>query len=263
MNTADSLQQRQVGPSNSKSQSEYEIALPNGLKCFVPDRSLVAGVRFDISEIFNRNCYMLPEWKLEPADIVIDVGANKGLCTLWAAPQVPFGRVISLEPAPIFDVLSTNVERNRLANVTVLNMAVGPADGQLDLIAYPHGVDGVSHGADLKLPRVTSLFVSRAKPKHITVGTISIGQILQTYAIERVKLLKIDCEGGEYDIFSAMSPDDWSRIQLVALEFHRFSKLRTESWLLDQLHVNGFQTTAHSSFLQRLQSVGFIWAWRK
>ena len=263
MKTADSPRQHQAAQSNSNSQSEYEIALPNGLKCFVPERSLVAGVRFDISEIFNRNCYMLPEWRLEPTDVVIDVGANKGICTLWAAPQVPFGRVISLEPAPIFKVLSTNVERNRLANVTALNMAVGRADGQLDLIAYPHGVDGVSHSADLKLPRVTSFFLSRAKPKHITVGTISIGQILQTYDIDKVKLLKIDCEGGEYDIFSAMSPDDWSRIQFVALEFHRFSKVRTESWLLDQLHMNGFQTTIHSSFLERLQSVGFIRAWRK
>jgi len=263
MKTANSAPQHQAGRSHSNSQSAYEIALPNGLTCFVPERSLVAGVRFDISQIFDRNCYMLPEWKLEPTDVVIDVGANKGICTLWAAPQVPLGRVISLEPAPIFEVLAANVERNRLANVTALNMAVGLPDGQLDLIAYPHGVDGVSHGADLKLPRVTSFFLSRAKTKHITVGTISIRQILETYEIDRVKLLKIDCEGGEYDIFSTMSPDDWSRIQFVALEFHRFSKLRTESWLLDQLHMNGFQTTAHSSFLERLQSVGFIWAWRK
>jgi len=263
MKTATSSQQDQAGQGHSGSQSEYAVPLPNGLTCFVPERSLVPGVRFDISEIFNRNIYMLPEWRLEPTDVVIDVGANKGLCTLWAAPQVPRGRVISLEPAPIFDVLATNVERNRLTNVTALNIAAGAADGQLDLIAYGHGVDGISHGADLKLPTVVSLLVSRAKSQQITIGTVSIGQILQKYEIDRVKLLKIDCEGGEYDIFSAMSADDWSRIQFVALEFHRFSKSRTESWLLEQLHIHGFQTKAHSTLLQRLQSVGFIWAWRK
>src|SRR3954471_15899936 len=107
--TATSPQQHEAGQRKPDTPSEYAIPLPNGLTCFVPERSLVAGVRFDISEIFARNIYVLPGWKLEPTDVVIDVGANKGLCTLWAAPQVPLGRVISLEPAPIFDVLATNV----------------------------------------------------------------------------------------------------------------------------------------------------------
>jgi FkbM family methyltransferase len=188
------------------------------------------------------------------------LGANKGLFTLWAAPQLPSGRVIAVEPGSVFEVLASNVERNHLTNVTAINAAAGRPDGELELLVYSSGWDGLSHSTAAKVPRLTSLVLSRAERKVVTVPTLSVAQILDRADVAAVKLLKGDVEGGEYDIFDAMSADDWNRIAYVVLEFHRFGEGRNESQLLATLEANGFDVDVRRSVLERAQGVGFLWA---
>ena len=35
-----------------------------------------------------------------------------------------------------------------------------------------------------------------------------------------VDVVKIDCEGGEYDLVLGSSPESWARVQRVVIEFH-------------------------------------------
>src|SRR5688572_30737361 len=64
---------------------------------------------------------------VEPGDTVVDVGANIGYNTLYAAHRVgPQGRVYALEPAQDnLAVLYANLFTNNLTNVTVLPYAAG------------------------------------------------------------------------------------------------------------------------------------------
>ena len=52
------------------------------------------------------------------------------------------------------------------------------------------------------------------------VETISLDDIIQTNNIEKIKLLKIDCEGAELDIFENIKPENLNKISKMVIETH-------------------------------------------
>src|SRR5687767_5268536 len=70
----------------------------------------------------NRRIHRLMDPFLTPGAVVVDVGANIGFNTLYAAQRVgPSGRVLAVEPADDnIVVLRENVERSALSNITIL-----------------------------------------------------------------------------------------------------------------------------------------------
>ena len=61
-------------------------------------------------------------------------------------------------------------------------------------------------------------------------------------AIERVDLLKIDCEGGEYEIFDTADDELWSRLQTIVMETHRIEG-RNPAELKSRLQSQGYRTS--------------------
>jgi FkbM family methyltransferase len=101
-------------------------------------------------EIHKLQRYLHPGFNLRATDNVLDVGGNLGIFTLWAAPQVPQGRVVTVEPTPsAHRCLTLNIEKNSLANVTAMRAAVGANDGgEIDMVTYP-GIEALSHVAHI------------------------------------------------------------------------------------------------------------------
>ncbi len=75
----------------------------------------------------NRRIHRLLDRLLRPGQTVVDVGANIGVNTVYAATRVgPTGQVIAVEPAgDNLDVLRRNVAMNQLGNVQVAALAAG------------------------------------------------------------------------------------------------------------------------------------------
>lgn len=71
--------------------------------------------------------------------IFIDVGANIGKYTIKVARQIGSkASVISIEPEPqSFKALKRNIDLNKLANVTALNMACWNEEAELELYLAP------------------------------------------------------------------------------------------------------------------------------
>src|SRR5437763_10402049 len=71
--------------------------------------------------------------RLGPGDVFVDVGANSGWYTVLAAQCVgPDGGGVAIEPsAAIVDRLRTQIERNHLANVRVVEEAVSDHVGRV------------------------------------------------------------------------------------------------------------------------------------
>ena len=71
----------------------------------------------------------LVETLVKPGDTVVDLGAHIGYYTLLFAKLVgPSGHVVAFEPSPAScAILRRNVASNGLANVTIVNAAVGAA----------------------------------------------------------------------------------------------------------------------------------------
>jgi len=88
----------------------------------------------------------------------------------------------------------------------------------------------------------------------------SLGDFCAQQDIGKISLLKIDIEGGEYEVMSAFSSEAWEKIENVFLEYHDLQPRDHES-LKKILQNNGFRIKiTTSSFVNDL---GFIFAWRE
>ena len=255
-------------PASSEQWIE-RIPLPNGLSFYLPSRIMRGAASFLITEIFRRNRYARPGFELHPSDTVVDVGANMGLFTLWAAPQVPQGRVLAIEPTNVIDCLTLNVQLNGLTNVIPLKAAVSRSEQSLEFIEYP-GFNIVTHQANARPALITRLLIRllygryHQEPVRVTVSSAPLAKILDDFQLPEVNFLKMDCEGGEYEIFRGMSRECWQRIERIALEFHELRRDQRHGELVSCLREAGFEVDVRRKLLDYyFMRFGEIWAQRQ
>lgn len=162
---------------------------------------------------------------LEPGDVMVDVGANIGETVLTAAIRVgSTGRVFGIEPHPrTFRFLEDNLRLNSIANVDLINRAVGAVSGVVQFSDDRRDDMNRVGGGDIQVPveRLDSLVPADAA----------------------IALLKVDVEGYERFVFEG-APQVLARTACVFFEVSRshFATFgyRTED-VLDILLGAGFR----------------------
>lgn len=169
----------------------------------------------DTDAVAVREVWQNDDYKLTPPDVrgkhVLDIGANVGAFSVLAA-RMGAKSVHAYEPHPAnAAALRLNVERNRVAVDVVEAAVVGAGAGEPD-----YRVEGDGGGARIVRggdgPAVKAVSIIEAVSVCAgTVGTLG--------------LLKIDCEGGEYEIFGtewdAGELEAWlPRVERIVMEFH-------------------------------------------
>jgi FkbM family methyltransferase len=241
-----------------------EIKLPNGTTCHLTSLGMRRAAKVLRWEIHQRQRYLHPGFELRPTDNVLDVGGNLGMFVLWAAPQVPQGRVVSIEPTPrAHSCLTLNIEKNCLANVTALRAAVGRDGGSMDMITFP-GLEALSHAVNIRATVTARLLAKWPRwSERVTVPEISLGRIMDEQQLATVNYLKLDCEGAEFEIIRTTGAAYWQRIERIAIEYHDAGRDRTHVELLSILKSHGFTVKAQASMIERhLLKSGTIWARR-
>ena len=245
--------------------TERAIPLPNGLVFHWTSHEMLYCAKYLFREIFTQQRYYREGFEIRPNDTVVDIGANMGMFTLWAAPQACTGQVLAVEPArQPFECLQFNVAQNRLANVAVRQDAVGERGVQLEMVEYPK-LNMVSHQASCRPPLVTRLWnrYSRTSEIRTTSVCVSLDDLMDDYGLDAINYLKIDCEGGEYAILRNLPARYWDRIERISLEFHELCPQQKRQELVSCMRKQGFQVTVHTSFLNYLLfKTGEIWAHR-
>lgn len=129
---------------------------------------------------------------LKEGDVFIDVGANVGWYTVFAARAVgPSGQVVAFEPEPSnLDLLNRNVRLNRLTNVVVEGKGLSNAAGSFKLF-LERGNLGMH-----------SLVVEHEGRQYIDVETVRFDDYWKGKGA--IKLIKIDTEGAEGMILDGM-----------------------------------------------------------
>jgi FkbM family methyltransferase len=142
-----------------------------------------------------------------PAGHLIDVGANLGLFTLSlrAASALP---IIAYEPQPfLFKLLEWNIAYNELFGIEARNLACGHRRGE---IAFSTGLNGsIVTGSSVKTGisgdaagKPTDDWVTEALNTQaggiVNVPMTTLDEDLAQ--LEKIALLKIDCEGFEFQI---------------------------------------------------------------
>jgi FkbM family methyltransferase len=217
-------------PIRSRIGQPYVFTMRNGVSFICPQ-----DLNFQLlwKEIWLDEVYGQGEIKIIPQTTIVDVGANIGLFSIWAATRCARGRIIAVEPSPrMAHFLRKNIARNH-KSIMVLQAACGGAQGRGALYT-PYGDE-----ARNTLNTLDSNVPARALPD---VEILTLEGLFKRSAIEKCDLLKLDCEGSEYDILLNSPTSVLDRIRQIVLEYHLGSKESDTPERLNQfLQSHGFK----------------------
>lgn len=130
-----------------------------------------------------------------PGYDAIDVGANVGLYTVPIAKLThPGGRVLAVEPVPAnLELLTRNIERNKLSNVVAFRGALGSGAGQYEVYA----IEGREEYSSLR--SIAHLNARGGKETVFKSEVDALDQLVVEHRLEPA-FVKIDVEGAEYEV---------------------------------------------------------------
>lgn len=136
---------------------------------------------------------------------VVDVGANIGDTAVFFSRVKKASKVIAIEPLPyVFSLAQKNIKANNINNVLLLNASLGSKRGKIT-IEEPHVKESPGFSVSV-----------------LGKGDKRVEQITLTDVLSLLKdpyLLKLDCEGCEYDII-LNDYENVRKFEKVIFEYH-------------------------------------------
>jgi FkbM family methyltransferase len=239
-----------------------------------------------IYEIFYQNAYLLDILTLNPGSIIIDVGANIGLFSLFALKRCNYDALIySFEPIPIsFECLKKNLAPF-LNNARLYNLGIGdviedctieftlfgddlatatykPMDKMISnynpLLDYETLLN-VSRFRNKRLyyqlkflpfirnHLVKRNFKNRTSEKKILCNLTSLGHFIKKNAINHIDFIKIDVEGAEFDVVKSIEPSQFPMIKQLCIEVHNINNRVMQ--LSSYLQEQGYLIWIHRNYI--------------
>lgn len=172
---------------------------------------------------------------LKSAKIGIDIGAHIGVFSVFAANRSPDLKIFAYEPAvDNFSLLQENIKLNNLK----------------DRISAIHkAVCGVSGSREFYLPKDSGLYTlnqeyARECDERYTKTLVECQSLADFFKFNKIgfcDFIKIDCEGGEYEILYSASKETFSKIGVLSIECHKGGSVVE---LRKFLENNGFQVSS-------------------
>lgn len=256
-----------------------EVTLPNGSRvaCLEP-----AETQYLYLDVFGHQTYHRGGIRFT-GGTVFDVGAHIGLFTLYALEQAPDARVFAFEPCPpLFQALARNTQAS--ANVRSFQLGLGSSRDTAELTFYPNLTGMSSFHADEAEERqllssilanlgsqdseVARLMLADSE-QYLTerlVGTTfqcerrTVSDMLGELGLDRISLLKIDVQKAELDVLHGIAPQDWTKIDQLAIELHDLDGTLAE--ITGLLTAKGYQVTTRQDSLHKGTVVHFVFAVR-
>jgi FkbM family methyltransferase len=178
---------------------------------------------------------------------IIDIGANVGCFTLFATSELHCNRVIAFEPDPNnFRQLEKNAALNPRREIIAVQEAVGRTRGEVAF--FNDASAAFTIGGTLLSDRGEQRGYSAIRVKSTTLS-----DIFNKFSITRCSLLKLDCEGAEFDILETAPDEVLDRIDQIAMEVHEMPG-RSMEGLVARLRSSGFESRSEGPI---------VWAWRQ
>ena len=191
------------------------------IRLHLPDEH---GVKMAFIDIFLDDCYRCHALKKStgPVKTILDIGANAGLFGLHARNVFHDATIHAYEPNTL--LLTSLSQHAASARFQYFVEAVGAGSGYVSLQCNGESV------------------LTRVQPD--LMGTVP--QVSFQQAIERlggnIDLLKIDCEGAEWELFE--DTDSWRHVKHLCMEYHLFHPGQTEQAVRETLIDLGFTITS-------------------
>ena len=200
--------------------------------------------------------------KINKGDVIIDIGANIGVFGLRASQEFKEIEIHSFEPVPqIYNVLQKNKVLSNNPNFHAYQMGVGsksdainftyfpnspalsttnPELWEKDKKAFENAVKGsIKNSPDsfwwsFLIPNFTIPLIARYLQKGKTViecEVCTLAHFIAEKNITKIDLLKLDCEGHEWEVIKGISESNWPIIKSIVMEVHdidnRSEKVKT------------------------------------
>lgn len=181
-----------------------------------------SGVKFKVLNL-NSNLYTLLEiWyervygdlselSTKKGPVVIDIGANIGAFSMFALKKLTQPQIFAYEPEKNnFELLRTTIALNGSGGrVFPFKQAVYGHEGKMNL-----SIAGESSGKN-------SIELDQHSGKSEEVECTTLSLIFKENSIYFCDLLKIDCEGSEYELLLNTPKDVFKKIGTIILEWHQ------------------------------------------
>jgi FkbM family methyltransferase len=240
---------------NIKNWDNYLIYKLNGQKSpiftFEMRNSFSVSVPRQIIPEFKENIFEEIYYKHLPSQIkdvdkpiVLDIGANVGFFTIFSLFKLRNPKIISFEPIKRnFEGLQNNLQSIKKDDVIAVNQAVNGTKGELIL----------KFNQTQAFTTSASLFDNLYGSDEEIVMATTLEDIFLEYSLPKIDILKLDCEGAEYNIFYNTPSHFFEKINCIALETHlgKGAKENTSA-LASHIEALGFAVITHQK--------DFIWA---
>lgn len=223
---------KEILSSNLTQEPLLSVKLRNGVVLSSPPE---ASLNYLFHEIWLDEVYLSKGYEIKPDQIVFDIGGNIGVFALYAATRAANVKVVSFEPFPQNAAyFRQNLQDSKLENVTFYDRAVAGEPGERTLQVHQ---SWIKH----------SLNENPSAGGGIAVQCISLDQALENF--DRCDLLKLDCEGGEYEILYSSLPATRGKIKRIVSEFHNADdKEKNGASLRKFLELNNYRIDVYQTF---------------
>lgn len=191
-----------------------------------------------VKEIWEENVYEVNDDHFNQGGVVVDIGANIGTFSVYAASKG--ARVYAVEPEPHnAEALNNNIVLNNMQDlITHIPYGISDKKGTAVITDMGGGAtikdDGV-FGAEIEL--------------------ISLNDLFSLYNIDVVDVLKIDIEGSELEVILGASKENLNKCKYITMEFDIRSgnQLGAMTQKLSETH--------HVRTMGSWERGGMVWAW--
>jgi FkbM family methyltransferase len=191
--------------------------------------------------------------------VVVDIGMNVGIASLFIAKNMK-ASVFAFEPfCETYQAALSNFALN--ADVSDLirphNFGIGTASASIETLYCPEA------SGDCGIIPIPQEYCQGRKTKTeiIKLKPISdIFDLIRNDFPEKGIVLKIDCEGSEYEIVQSLYRSDRLKyVEIIMLEWHRRSTMHDPSIIVEILINSGFNLLKRGSLAA---PVGMLYAFR-
>jgi FkbM family methyltransferase len=141
-----------------------------------------------------------------PDDVIVDIGGHIGSFSIMASRKATRGKIFTYEAFDgTFQQLKKNLTDNRITNVQPFNVAISDKVGETTFFVNT-------------MNQAQNSLHAESGEEHI-VKTIPLENVFSDNGISRCNLMKVDCEGAEYDILFS-GKDALQNVDRIVLEYH-------------------------------------------
>lgn len=161
------------------------------------------------TETYLNNDYQKYGTQIGSGWTIVDVGAAFGDFSVFAAQKSSSNKIIAIEPLPSSQkLLRQNININKLKNIKIFSGGISSTKNKINISENNknYGHSQTSPASSLSAP------------------SISLPKLFSIYNLQHCHLIKCDCEGAEYDIFSNIPQSTYNKIDRIVMEYHLFDR---------------------------------------